>query len=231
MRYWEECYNPNKEKFLAALVWVRLFGLPLDFWDSEILEGIGNRIGSFVKIAEATKKGRYTSYARICVYMNIANPIPNTVELEYHKEVWQQTLDYEHIPFRCRICHEYGHLFKEFPLTMEEEERKNKKVQKPHRGKANSFEILQEEAEDEDQTMEYQEDKEKDTSSSSERTHTKRKELSDIPGKGKEREEQIENMEIEMEINMGEDISIEEEVLRKLLKSMEKLGRAIYPRG
>jgi len=87
MRYWEECYNPDKEKFLAAPVWVRLFGLPMDFWDPEILEGIGNTIGSFFKIAESTKKGRYTSDARICVYMNITNPIPGSVELEYHKEV------------------------------------------------------------------------------------------------------------------------------------------------
>lgn len=87
MRYWEECYNPDKEKFLATSVWVRLFGLPMDFCDPEILEVIGNTIGSFVKIVESTKRGRYTSYARICVYMNVANPIPGVVELEYHEEV------------------------------------------------------------------------------------------------------------------------------------------------
>lgn len=62
--------------------------------------------------------------------MNIENPIPGTVELEYHKEVWQQALDYEHIPFRCRKCHNYGHLFKECPLNVEEEERKTKQQQK-----------------------------------------------------------------------------------------------------
>lgn len=49
MRQWEESYNPEKEKMLAAPVWVRLFGLPIEFWDPEILEGIGNLIGSFVK--------------------------------------------------------------------------------------------------------------------------------------------------------------------------------------
>jgi len=130
MRYWEECYNPDKEKFLAALVWVRLFGLPMDFSDPEILEGIRNTIGSFIKIAESTEKGRYTSYARICVYMNIANRISGVVGLEYHEEMWQQTLDYEHIPFRCRKCHEYGHLFKEFPLNIEEEEWRSKQQRK-----------------------------------------------------------------------------------------------------
>jgi len=126
MRYWEECYNLDKEKNLLSPVCVRLFGLPMDFSDSEILEGIGNTIGSFVKIAKTMKKGRYTLYARICVYMNIVNPILDSVELEYHEEVWQQNLDYEHIPFRFCKFHEYGHLVKEFPITMEEEERKSK---------------------------------------------------------------------------------------------------------
>jgi len=38
--------------------------------------------------------------------------------LEYHDEDWSQTIDYEHIPFRCRKCHEHGHLFRECPLNM-----------------------------------------------------------------------------------------------------------------
>lgn len=130
MRYWEERYNPNKEKKLAAMVWVRLFGLPMDFWDLEILEGIGNLIWSFVKIVETTKKERYTLYARICVYMNITNPIPDKMELKYHEEVWQQTLNYEHKLFRCRRCYEYGHLVKECPITMEEDEKKSKQQKK-----------------------------------------------------------------------------------------------------
>lgn len=88
MKYWEERYNPENEKMLAAPIWVRLFGLPVEFWDPEILEGIGNTIGDFVKIAEATKRGKYTSYARLCVYMNIAEPLPEFIELEYHDEVW-----------------------------------------------------------------------------------------------------------------------------------------------
>jgi hypothetical protein len=37
--------------------------------------------------------------------------------LDYQDEEWAQTLDYEHIPFRCRKCHEHDHLFREFPLN------------------------------------------------------------------------------------------------------------------
>ena len=71
MRYWEEYYDPDKEKFLASPLWIRLFGLSMAFSNLEILEGIWNIIGKFVKIAKTTKRGIYTSYARIYVYMNI----------------------------------------------------------------------------------------------------------------------------------------------------------------
>ena len=77
--------------------------------------GIGNTLGQYVKALEATKKRKYTSYARICVYMNISKALPGTVTLEYQDEDWQQTMDYEHIPFRCRRCHEHDHLFRDCP--------------------------------------------------------------------------------------------------------------------
>jgi hypothetical protein len=83
----------------------------------EVLAGIGNTIGIYVMSSEATKQRRYTSYARLCVYLNIAKPLPGTITLEYQDEDWAQTIDYEHIPFRCRKCHEHGHLFRECPLN------------------------------------------------------------------------------------------------------------------
>ena len=45
--------------------------------------------------------------------MKITELFPETIELEYEDEVWKQPIDYEHIPFRCRRCHEVGHIYKE----------------------------------------------------------------------------------------------------------------------
>jgi hypothetical protein len=55
--------------------------LPQEFWLEEILVGIGNTIGVYVKSSEATKQRRYTSYARICVYLNISKPLPGSIAL------------------------------------------------------------------------------------------------------------------------------------------------------
>lgn len=121
LRHWEDSYNPDHEKMIVAPIWVRLFSLPMEFCDPDMLEGIGNIVGTFVKVAESTKRGKYTSYARICVYMNIAEPLPEYMELEYHDEIWQKPMDYVHIPFRHMRCHEYGHLYKHCPLNNDEE--------------------------------------------------------------------------------------------------------------
>jgi len=49
--------------------------------------------------------------------MKIIEPLPEFIELEYQDKVWQQHLDYEHISFWCKICHEYGHLYQDYPLN------------------------------------------------------------------------------------------------------------------
>jgi hypothetical protein len=97
-----------------------------------------------VKTSEATLKGRYTSYARIYIEMDVSGALPEAISLEFRDEEWIQSTDYEQIPFRCRRCHEHGHLIKECPLN-KKQEAKNTKIQqdedgfiKPnHRNRAN----------------------------------------------------------------------------------------------
>lgn len=46
--------------------------------------------------------------------------------MEYRDEVYFQAIDYEKIPFRCRKCHEHGHLIIKCPLnTTTEKPKKN----------------------------------------------------------------------------------------------------------
>ena len=67
LRPWKERFNPKTEDMTVALVWIKLFSLPCEYWDLEISHDIGNTLGEFVKVTEQTKQQRYTSFARICV--------------------------------------------------------------------------------------------------------------------------------------------------------------------
>lgn len=68
-------------------------------------------------MAEETKLQRYTSFARICVYMHLNKALPDKVSINHEDVEWVQLIDYEHVPFRCRRCHALGHLYRDCPLT------------------------------------------------------------------------------------------------------------------
>ena len=117
LKGWVERFNPDKEYLSCAPAWIRLYSLPWEYWEENSLQEIGNALGEFIKVAEETKLCRYTSYARICVYMDLKQALPDTVSL-FHEDVeWIQLIDYEHVPFRCRKCHNLGHLYRDYPLN------------------------------------------------------------------------------------------------------------------
>ena len=81
-------FVPEQETFSSVPVWVRLYSLPLDYWQTESLATIGNKLGCFVKVYEATKRRKYTSFARICVEMDLSEALPDEVILEVYDEEW-----------------------------------------------------------------------------------------------------------------------------------------------
>ena len=76
-------------------VWLRLVGLPEEYWDMEILRDIVNSIEEFVKVVEQTRLQRYTTFPRICVYMDLSKDLPEAVSLNWDDEEWIQQIDYE----------------------------------------------------------------------------------------------------------------------------------------
>jgi len=86
MRPWKMNFVPERETFSLVPVWVRLYSLPLDYWQTESLAAIGNKLGRFVNAFEATRRGKYTSFARICVEMNLSGVLLDEVILEFFDE-------------------------------------------------------------------------------------------------------------------------------------------------
>jgi len=117
LREWIPRFNPDKEYLTWAPVWIRMYSLPDEYWDEDILKDIGNGLGEYIKAAEETKMRQYTSYACICVFMRLDKALPESVSLSHRDNEWIQPLDYEHVPFHCRKCHALRHLFRDCPLN------------------------------------------------------------------------------------------------------------------
>jgi hypothetical protein len=58
--------------------------------------------------------------------MNVVRALPESIVISFQDQDWIQPIDYEHIPFRCRKCHEHGHLYRECPQNSSPEQNKGR---------------------------------------------------------------------------------------------------------
>jgi len=86
MRPWKMNFVLESETFSSVPMWVRLYSLLLDYWQTKSLTAIGNKLGRYVKAFEATRRGKYTSFARICVEMDLSGALPDEFILEVFDE-------------------------------------------------------------------------------------------------------------------------------------------------
>jgi hypothetical protein len=63
--------------------------------------------------------------------MNVSGALPYSIVVSYQDEEWTQSLDYEHILFKCRMFHVHDHLFRDFPLNVPNLVNKAKKDTNP----------------------------------------------------------------------------------------------------
>jgi len=90
---------------------MRLLNLPLEFWDEGRLINICSVIGKVFKISEPYKKGSNASLTRrVCVEVDLNEELKHTIILKADNYTRKQQLDYEGIPFRCKVCRSREHL-------------------------------------------------------------------------------------------------------------------------
>jgi hypothetical protein len=85
MHPWKEKFSPEKETFKNGSICLRFYSLLLDYWLSSTFEEIGNKLGKYVKTLDAKLKGRCTSYARICIEMDVLGALSEAISLEFRE--------------------------------------------------------------------------------------------------------------------------------------------------
>lgn len=76
---------------------------------------LASMLGKPVGPSTQTMGKKVMTFAHICVELDLSRPLPNAMEMCAGSHSWMQQMDYETLPFRCHLCHEYGHLLRRCP--------------------------------------------------------------------------------------------------------------------
>lgn len=105
---WQPYLNPSESKIENTLVWLRLPGLPVEFFNKELLMEIGSVVGRPVKVDDYTISGTRGKYARVCVELDLSRTLVPQIKLHGPKSVIQK-IEYEWLHSICFECGKYGH--------------------------------------------------------------------------------------------------------------------------
>lgn len=105
---WQPYFNPSDCKIENALVWLRLPGLPVEFFNKDLLMEIGSVVGRPVKVDDYTINGTRGKYARVCVELDLSRTLVPQIKLQGPKSVIQK-IEYGGLHSICFECGKYGH--------------------------------------------------------------------------------------------------------------------------
>ncbi|XP_019459895.1 PREDICTED: uncharacterized protein LOC109359652 [Lupinus angustifolius] len=121
---WTPDFNPNLQKLFHSQCWVRIMGLPLEYWSAKILFSIAGGIGTPISLDEATSNKSFGHFARVLVDVDLKGTLPNQILVEREGFAFFVNTEFENLPDFCIGCHSIGHMVavcrKNKPLIVEE---------------------------------------------------------------------------------------------------------------
>ncbi|KAK4388255.1 hypothetical protein Sango_2432100 [Sesamum angolense] len=105
---WTPTFNPMEESPIVP-VWVRLPELPIQFFDREALFSIARLLGMPLQMDVSTATLVRPSVARVCIEINLLEPLQMEIGLGFGTEMIIQPVVYERLPKYCATCKHLGH--------------------------------------------------------------------------------------------------------------------------
>ncbi|XP_057422339.1 uncharacterized protein LOC130716152 [Lotus japonicus] len=103
---WTSDFVAANSKINTTAVWIRIPGLGFQFYDESILVTLASAVGTPIKVDMNTTDMQRGKYARICVEIDLSEPVLGRVGL---CGVWYN-IEYEGLHLLCSKCGCYGHL-------------------------------------------------------------------------------------------------------------------------
>ncbi|XP_075112822.1 uncharacterized protein LOC142182352 isoform X2 [Nicotiana tabacum] len=113
VRRWEPKFIASSTQLTYSAIWVRLPKLPTEFYDVEILQRVGSKLGQLLKIDTCTSTTTKGRYARICIEVPLERPLKTHINIGNHKQI----LLYEGINVLYTNCGHLGHIIQNCPTS------------------------------------------------------------------------------------------------------------------
>ncbi|KAL6534886.1 hypothetical protein OROGR_013561 [Orobanche gracilis] len=103
---WTPDFVAADSKINTTMVWIRIPGLGFQYYKKSILLTLATAIGTPIKIDLHTDEMQRGRYARICVEIDLTQPVVGRLCL---RKTWYN-IEYEGLHLLCKTCGCYGHL-------------------------------------------------------------------------------------------------------------------------
>ncbi|XVF24392.1 hypothetical protein REPUB_Repub13aG0124000 [Reevesia pubescens] len=105
VKRWTPCFRSEEATIDSVAAWVHFPGMPLEFYDGDILKKMGNILGQTLMIDKNTLVASRGRYARMCVEIDLTKPLIPRI---YIGGRWQR-VEYKGLGMLCFQCGKFGH--------------------------------------------------------------------------------------------------------------------------
>ncbi|XP_028083502.1 uncharacterized protein LOC114284753 [Camellia sinensis] len=109
LKQWTRMMKLTKEKATKVPVWVRLFNVPLEYWDNDGLSRIASAVGVPLFMDHLIEEGSRVSFARVCVEIEASSNLPAMFNISCGGNTIVVRVEYQGLPAKCDHCIAFGH--------------------------------------------------------------------------------------------------------------------------
>ena len=99
----------SKDQLEKVPVWVKLFNVPLEYWDEDGLSRIASAIGVPLFMDRITAQARKLAFARVCVEIEPKIVMLERITIKCGDETLEVKVVYQWLPDLCNKCKSFGH--------------------------------------------------------------------------------------------------------------------------
>ena len=75
VRPWEPDFKPESANVSSIALWIRLSGLPIEYYNAKALQHIEKAIGNVLRIDTFTATESRGKFTRLCIQVNVDKPL------------------------------------------------------------------------------------------------------------------------------------------------------------